>query len=398
MSDSTKRICIVGGGFGGLYTALRLSQFPWKIPQDVEITLIDREDRFVFLPLLYELMTGELQSWEIAPPYIELLAQTGIRFHQGNVSRINVQQQQVQLEAGEVFDYDRLVLALGGETPLDVVPGAADYAYPFRSIHDAYQLEEKVRSLEASDKDMIRVAIVGGGYSGVELACKLSDRLGERGRLRLVHRNERILPSSTDFNREAALQALQQREVWVDTETSVVSVSDDTISLDYRGQVDEIPADLVLWTVGTQVASAVRSLPGKHNDRGQLYTNVYLQVPEHPEIFALGDAAECKDANGERVPATAQAAFQQADYAGWNVWASLSDRPLLPFRYQHLGEMMTLGVDNATLTGLGWQLDGPAAHIFRRLIYLYRLPNPDHQIRVGLNWIAQPLRELIFGN
>ncbi|QYO68702.1 FAD-dependent oxidoreductase [Leptolyngbya sp. 7M] len=132
-----------------------------------------------------------------------------------------------------------------------------------------------------------------------------------------------------------------------------------------------------------------------HNSRGQVLVNPMLQVVDHPELFAVGDLAECQDAEGQHVPATAQAAFQQAEYAGWNLWAAITDRPLLPFRYQALGEMMTLGTDNATLAGFGLKLEGPAAHIARRLIYLYRMPTLDHQIKVGLNWIAQPIRELL---
>jgi NADH dehydrogenase len=147
--------------------------------------------------------------------------------------------------------------------------------------------------------------------------------------------------------------------------------------------------------VGTQVSEVVQNLPLKHNDRQQLVINTNLQTLEHPEIFALGDLAECLDAEGQRVPSTAQAAFQQADYAGWNIWASIMDKPLLPFRYQALGEIMSLGTDNATLAGMGLKLDGPFAHVARRLIYLYRMPTLDHQIKVGLNWMAQPLRELL---
>jgi NADH dehydrogenase len=116
-----------------------------------------------------------------------------------------------------------------------------------------------------------------------------------------------------------------------------------------------------------------------------------LQAVDRPEIFAVGDLADCQDADGQQVPATAQAAFQQADYAGWNLWASLTDRPLLPFRYQQIGELMALGTDNATLTALGVKLEGPLAYVARRLAYLYRMPTLDHQLRVGLNWIAQPL-------
>lgn len=389
------RICILGGGFGGLYTALRLIQFPWEPSDQPEITLIDQRDRFVFSPLLYELVTGELETWEIAPPYTELLANTGIRFRQAEVAAVQLDAKQVQLQDGSPLDYDYLVLAMGGETPMDLAPGVADHAIPFRTIADAYQLEEKLRVLEASNSDKIRVAIVGGGYSGIELACKLAERLGDRGRIRVVEATEQILRNSPEFNRETALKALSDRKVWLDLETKVQAVTADSITLEFRDQADTIPVDIVLWTVGTQVAQVVQNLPMPHNSRGQVIVNTTLQIPDHPEIFALGDLAESHDAEGQRVPSTAQAAFQQSDYVGWNLWAAIRQRALLPFRYQALGEMMTLGTDNATLAGMGLKLEGPLAHVARRLIYLYRMPTLDHQIKVGLNWIAQPIRELL---
>jgi NADH dehydrogenase len=374
-----------------------LSQLPWEKPQKPEIILVDRNDRFLFSPLLYELLTGELQTWEIAPPFEELLANTGVRFTQATVAGIDVDEQRVQLQDGPEFSYDRLVLALGGETPLDMAPGVAEYAIPFRTIADAYRLEERLRILEESNTDKIRVAIVGAGYSGVELACKLAERLGERGRLRLIELSDMILRTSPEFNRKAAQQALEERNVWIDLETAVESIEPDTISLLYKAQVDTIPVDLVLWTVGTNVASVVRSLPLKHNQRGQLTITPTLQVIDRPEIYALGDLADCRDAEGQQVPSTAQAAFQEADYTAWNIWASLTGRPLLPFRYQHLGEMITLGTENATFTGLGMSLDGSFAYLTRRLGYLYRMPTLDHKLKVGLSWIAQPVLDLLSG-
>lgn len=392
MSQHTQRICILGGGFGGLYTALRLSQLPWE-SEKPEIVLVDRSDRFLFSPLLYELLTGELQTWEIAPPFEELFAGTGVRFYQGVVAGIDIHEQRVQLQDGPEISYDRLVLALGGETPMDMVPGAISYAFPFRHLTDAYRLEERLRVLEESEADKIRVAIVGAGYSGVELACKLAERFGERGRFRLIELTDRILGTSPEFNREAAAKALEARDVWIDLETKVESVEPNAIALEYKNQVDIIPVDLVIWTVGTRVAPVVRSLPLKQNQRGQLAIAPTLQVLDRPEIFALGDLADCRDAEGQQVPATAQAAFQQADYAAWNIWAFLSDRPLLPLRYQNLGEMMTLGTNNATLTGLGIKLDGTLAHVARRLLYLYRLPTLDHQLKVAVSWITRPILE-----
>ncbi|MGL4617583.1 MAG: NAD(P)/FAD-dependent oxidoreductase, partial [Chroococcidiopsis sp.] len=240
MSQQPARICILGGGFGGLYTALRLSQLPWE-SEKPEIVLIDRSDRFLFSPLLYELLAGELQTWEIAPPFIELLASTGIRFCQGEAAEIDIYEQRVRLQDGIEIPYDRLVLALGGETPLDMVPGASSYAFPFRTLADAYRMEERLRLLEASTADKIRVAIVGAGYSGVELACKLADRLGERGRFRLVELSDQILRTSPEFNREAATKALEKRGIWLDLETKVESIEPNAIALEYKNQVDIIP-------------------------------------------------------------------------------------------------------------------------------------------------------------
>lgn len=394
-TEQPARICILGGGFGGLYTALRLSELPATKPHKPEIVLVDRNDRFLFSPLLYELVSGELQSWEIAPPFEELLANTGVRFIQESVSNINVDAGQVLLDNGSSIQYDRLVLAMGGETPLDKVPGCSSYALPFRTVTDAYRLQERLRVLEQSEKEKIRVVIVGAGYSGVELACKLADRLGKRGRVRLVEVGDTILRTSAEFNRETASKALEDRKIWIDLETSVEAVGPDTVSLGYRGVVDEIPTDLVLWTAGTQVVPVLQELPLKQNARGQFTVTSTLQAIDHPEIFVVGDLADCVDASGSQVPATAQVALQQADYAGWNIWASLTNRPLLPFRYQSSGEMMTLGKDNATLTGLGIKLDGSVASLVRRLAYLYRMPTFDHQVKVAFNWIAQPLRDLL---
>jgi demethylphylloquinone reductase len=389
------KICILGGGFGGLYTALRLSQLPWLPSQRPEIVLVDQSDRFLFLPLLYELMSGELQTWEIAPPFEELLSGTGIRFIQAPVQQIDLDQQTVALGNGHILSYDRLVLALGAETLPTQIPGVADYALNFRSLADAYRLEERLRSLEESETEKIRVAIVGAGPSGVELACKLSDRLGERGRVRLIDRNDQILKSASSFSQATASQALERRGIWVDLETSPTEIEADKLRIDYKSQVDEIPVDVVLWTVGTGIPGLIQDLPLPHSETGQLQTTATLQGVDHPEIFALGDLADCRDGEGKKIPGTAQAAFQQADFVGWNLWADLTGRPLLPFQYSHLGEMLTLGIDSAALSGLGLTLEGPPAYLVRRLAYLLRMPTLEHQLKVGCHWILRPFLEAV---
>ncbi|PZO46359.1 MAG: FAD-dependent oxidoreductase [Phormidesmis priestleyi] len=390
-------ICILGGGFGGLYTALALSKLNWEDSQP-DIVLVDQRDRFIFAPLLYELVTGELQTWEIAPPYEELLANTGVRFHQSGVENLDIAAQTVALTDGTQISYDRIVLALGGETPTDMAPGVAEHAIPFRSLEDAYRLKERLRQLESANPEKIRVAVVGGGYSGVEIACKVAERLGDKGRVRIVELADKILQTSPEFNQKAAQKALDDKNVWIDYETTVTEVTADTLSLSYKDKSDTLPVDIVIWTVGNKVSPALDALELPRNARRQFTITPTLQVTDHPYIFALGDLADGKDGAGKVVPTTAQSALQQADYAAWNIWASLTSRPLLPFRYQHLGEMMTLGTDNATLSGLGLKLDGNLAYVARRLTYLYRMPTLDHQIRVGLNWITQPIQDLLIGS
>jgi demethylphylloquinone reductase len=387
-------ICILGGGFGGLYTALRLQQLDWGSVQR-KIILVDKSDRFVFTPLLYELLTGEMTAWEVAPTFQDLLQGTNIEFRQGTVESINLTSQSVQVSGYEPINYDKLVLSLGGETPIGNTPGVAEHTIPFRNLNDVNRLEGRLRQLETSDAEKIRVAIVGAGFSGVELACKLADRLGERGRVRLVELGTKILPAAVEFNQTAAQAALSARKVWIDLETSVKEVTATELAMEYREQVDRIPVDVVLWTVGNQANPVVANLVFERNLRGQIKTRPTLQTVDRPEVYALGDLAEVIDADGNKIPATAQSALQQADFAAWNIWSQTLNKPLLPFRYTNLGEMMALGNNSATLSGLGVQLDGTAAYLARRLVYLYRLPTLNHQIQVGLHWIGQPIAQLL---
>ncbi len=404
------RICILGGGFGGLYTALELSRQPW--PEPPQITLVDRQDRFVFAPLLYELLTGEMEDWEVAPRFQDLLPSESVQFRQGSVTAIDPKARRVLLEDGQSLEYDALVLALGGETPLQRVPGAAEFAFPFRTLADAQRLRAHLKHLEERDpaqpvasagRSPLRLAIAGAGASGVELACKLSDRLGSHSHIRLIELGSQILSGFAQSSREAAQQALAERGVQVELRTKVLRIEavQETGVPPFSLQVERLDnqkiitdaVDAVLWTVGTQMAAVISALELPKTERGQLQVLPTLQTATFPEIFALGDVAAVVDADGQPVPATAQAAFQQASYCAWNLRAFLTqERPLLPFRYWSLGEMLSLGVDTAVISALGGlTLTGPLGYLARRAAYLVRLPTLEHQLKVGWNWISRPL-------
>lgn len=181
----------------------------------------------------------------------------------------------------------------------------------------------------------------------------------------------------------------------MDLDTEVESVEANQISLKYKGQVDVIPTDIVVWTIGTTPITIENTFPFPKNEKGQIKINPHLQVEDNPDVFALGDLVASQDKDGNSIASTAQVAFQQSDYCAWNIWASIEDKPMLTFKYQPLGEMLTLGADTATLSGLGMELDGGLAYFARRLVYLYRLPTPEHQLAVALNWITNPIATLL---
>ncbi|HBB32489.1 MAG TPA: NAD(P)/FAD-dependent oxidoreductase [Cyanobacteria bacterium UBA8803] len=405
-SDTPTQICILGGGFGGLYTALYLQRFPWFKSQNCQITLVDRKDHLVFTPLLYELVTHELQPWEIAPSFKKLTYNTTIQFCQGIVRGVDLETRQVKVEkkpsAGRegfeldplVLVYDYLVLAVGAEMRLDGIPGATTYAHPFRTITDAERLEEQLRLLETSNRPEIRVAVVGGGPSGVELACKLADRLRGRGQVRLIERGQEILKTFSPYSRAAAYRALKARRVQIDFETSVESIESDRITLFREGQMLDLPVDLVLWTVGTRSIDWVRNLPCRHNSQGQLITLPTLQLIDYPEVFALGDLAEIQDPRGRQIPATAQVAYQQADCAALNINRAIAGKRLRNFHYLHMGEMLTLGKGEAVVSSFALKLEGRLAGIIRQFVYLQRLPTVRHRLQVLRHWVWQWLTGL----
>lgn len=323
----------------------------------------------------------------------------------------------------------RLVLALGAEAKLDVVPGAAEFAIPFSTLEDARKVNAKLTTLERKNfgKDIqISVAVVGCGYSGVELAATLAERLQNRGIVRAINVETMICPNAPPGNREAALKVLSSRKVelllgyfvrcirrlseleYADTLTGVDENTIETVP-DFEKYILElqpaergmqskvIEADLVLWTVGTkpplpQLEPSDVPFVIPLNARGQAETDETLRVKGHPRIFALGDSSALRDSNGRVLPATAQVAFQQADFTGWNLWAAINGRPLLPFRFQNLGEMMTLGRNDGVISPSfvdGLVLEGSIGHTARKIAYLIRLPTDEHRLKVGISWLTK---------
>src|SRR5918992_3454760 len=301
--EERARILVVGGGFGGLFTALDLSGAG-------DVTLVASEDHFLHTPLLYEYLSGEVEAWHIAPRYSELIGDDKVHFVHGAVTDIDFDRKEVAV-AGRVrkLSYDYLVLALGGVTNFWGVEGAEKYAVPFRKIRHADDLRQRmIETLDrippdAAPQDARRAAtfvVVGGGASGVELSTKMSDllrdafkRRGLRGepRVVVVEMANQIVPGMDEGIRSAVEGVLEEKRVEVFLETRVVRVLRRGVELEHAGERETIQASGVVWTAGVRVNPLVEKLDVEKTQKGLVVVERTLQVRGRPEVFALGDIA-----------------------------------------------------------------------------------------------------------
>lgn len=390
--EANAPIVIVGGGFGGLYTALALSQQRQHPP----LLLIEPRECFLFLPLLYELLSDELRRWEIAPRYDALLAGRGVAWLQDRVVHIDDRQHCLRTAGGRELSYGQLVLATGARTHSFGIPGVVEHSFSFRSLADAERLKALVERLRRERRPLQRLAVVGAGPSGVELACKLADLLDGAAVVELVEQGAMALPQARAFNREQANLALQRRDVRLRCGCRVLEVGADHLDLHTSAGSERLAVDAVVWTAGLDFAPPPIAPEPQRDHRGRLLVEPSLQLRGHPHLYAAGDIASLAadgDGHGDAdsttpPPATAQVALQQAGCLAENLLRARRGQPLEPFRFQDLGEMISLGRGEASLVAGGFTLAGAAAFQLRRLAYLSRLPGRPHQLRVAAGWLA----------
>ncbi|HEV2827116.1 MAG TPA: NAD(P)/FAD-dependent oxidoreductase [Pyrinomonadaceae bacterium] len=396
MQKTNARIVIVGGGFGGLFTALELGSAH-------DVTLISDEDHFLFTPMLYEYLSGEVEEWHIAPSYKELL-DSNVNFVRDQVTSIDLEEQLVSFERrDETLKYDVLILAVGGVTNFAGVAGAAEHAIPFRKIAHADELRARmVAALDNVPPDLppqdthraLTFAVVGAGASGVELSTKMADLLRDaferralRGepRVLVIEMGDKVVPGMGQEIRQFVDQALRQSRVEVHTLTQVVRVGEKTVVIEHEGKQTEIDAAAVVWAGGVRVSPLVESLKLEKTDRGLIVVNPTLQVHSRENVFALGDIAFYKDA-APTLAGTGQLALQQAGLVARNVKAFLAGDPLETKHFEELGEAVSLGTERAAVLAGGKAFGGPLARQARFALYTARLPTWHHRLRVGASW------------
>lgn len=410
MSKSTQKILIVGGGFGGLFTAL-------DVDGAGEVTLVNDEDHFLFKPMLYEYLSGEVQAWHIAPDCLDLLEDKA-RFVRGVVTDIDLDAGRARLGDGSELTYDVLALAPGAVTNYWGVSGAEQFSLPFRTINDANRLRRRMTEAldhiqpDAAPQDTrsaLTFAIVGGGASGVELSTKMADLLRDavkrralRGepRILIVEMADRLLPGMGQQIREYVEGALEAARIEVHTETRVVQVTETSITLEHNQKRTELATAAVVWVAGVRMNPLTERLAVEKDRRGLMLVERTLQLRGHPNVFALGDVAFYPDVV-PTLAGTAQLALQESGLCARNIRAFIEGGELKTKHFVELGEAVSLGTEHAAVLSAGKVIGGPLARQARFAMYTARLPTWHHRLRVGASWFFEgttprPLQPLGF--
>ncbi|WP_036476781.1 NAD(P)/FAD-dependent oxidoreductase [Myxosarcina sp. GI1] len=413
MNNSTAPTIIVGGGFVGLFTALHLSHRHYSNP----VTLIDPQERFVFKPLLYEYLTGEMQDEQVLPRYEELLEGSKVNFVRDKVNSINLEECRVELASGLHYNYRYLVLGVGSTQGYFGTEGAEKNAFSFRTQKDAIRLEEHLREClqQASQtedaeerRSLLTFVVTGAGPSGVEMAATLADLLPNwylklGGNIRdiriiLVNHGTEILAGDVNAHlRETALNALNSRTIPVELLLGVKVTAVDLDGLQYqakdKNEVETLSTHTTIWTAGTATNPLIESLTqiaDENKDKhGLPLVTPTLQLPDFPEVFAAGDCAVVKE---HSFPPVAQIAYQQGAEIARNLIALSQGKELHPVNATMRGTLMKLGINNGVANLFDKiQINGKTGDLIRNGTYLELLPTPVHNFKATTDWLTDEI-------
>ena len=402
---SPTRILVLGGGFGGIYAALELEKL-LRTEDACEVTLVTRDNFFLFTPMLHEVAAGDLELNTIVNPLRKMLRR--VHTFVGNVESIDLAARQVRVSHG--FDhhthdlsYDRMILALGSSTNFFGLPGVERHALTVRSLADAVALRNRlITHLEEASSEcaagarhpLLTFVVAGGGFAGVETLGGINDfarealcfypNLREENlRMILVTPDPVILPELGPRLGTYAQRKLAARGVEIITGAKVRALEDGVVALsDGR----RIPASTLVWTAGTAPNPLLATLPVPKRG-GRILVNEYLEVPEWPGVWALGDCALVPDVRSDGYhPPTAQHALREGRAAARNVAAAVLGGRKKPFRFSTLGQLATIGRRTGVANVLGVNFSGFVAWWLWRTIYLSKLPRLEKKVRVALDW------------
>ncbi len=396
------RIVILGGGFGGVATARHLER-RCKGRRDVEIALVSRDNFILMTPLLFEVCSGALDAGHCSVPIRAFLRRT--RFVGAAVKSIDLERRVVHLAAGAEADelpYDQLVIALGGMTNRQMIPGS-EHAFTFKTLADALLLRNHIiERFERADvepdparqRQQLTFIIIGGGLVGVELFGELTafaDAIAplykrvnrDDVRFILLQSGEHIMPEIDPKLAAYGTELLGKRR-GAEIRTGVKVQAIEPGRVDLPGET--IVAETVVLAAGVITNPVVAELPVVRDRRGRIVVDGTMRCKSHPELWALGDCAAVPAPDGQPYPSLAQHAMREAKVLARNIEGVLRGRPPQPFVYSTLGMMGSLGHGKAFGRLIKLRVRGVLAWLVRRTYYLLQMPGWRRRVRIMIDW------------
>ncbi len=381
MRSIKKPIVIVGAGFGGLTVASNLKRLNPSLP----VIVVDFEDKFIFKPLMYEILSKELPIWEVAPDFSNIFSNLGITFIKNCLTKINLDENILEFKDDLKLGYEFLVLSTGSLANDFFVKGVSENCYFFQNLDDLKKLKFSLEKIQENNNKK-KLFIVGAGPSGVEIACKIYDIYKNKFDISIVERSNEILSKNKIFNREEAEKALKSRNINLFLNSTVKEISDHKIYICNDSEIKDLDQDFVIWTAGVKPnLSYIDENVTQIN--GRILVNERFQINNFTNCFAIGDISIIKGM--EDLPVTAQVAMQEGHHLAKNMELVFQDKDPIPFEFQDNGEMISLGIGEASISALGVTLSGKLAFEARRLIYASKMPLISKSLKSTASWLFQ---------
>ena len=377
-----KPIVIVGAGFAGMTVALNLKNLNPSLP----IVVVDSASNFIFKPLMYEVLSKEIRIWEAAPKFANIFSDAGITFLKNCLTKISFKENILEFSDELKLSYQYLVICTGSLPNSFLIKGVDENCYFFNDFHDLNKLKSFLKKSQKTSFHK-KLFIVGGGPSGIELACKIKDIFIDQFEINVIEKSNEILNRNKIFNREQAEIALEKRKINVLLNSTVKEVSETKISISSEDGITSLDKDIVIWTAGVKPNLSYLETDDITKKYGRILVNNNLQIENHNNCFAIGDISII--AGMEDLPITAQVAMQEGKHLAKNLELLIQGKDPLTFEFQDNGEMISLGIGEASISGLGVTLSGKLAFEARRLIYASKLPDVTESLKSASSWIFQ---------
>ncbi|MGD0276071.1 MAG: NAD(P)/FAD-dependent oxidoreductase [Syntrophales bacterium] len=398
--DTPIRIGILGGGFGGLYSVFHIQK---HLGSQADITLIDRNNYFLYTPMLHEMSTGTVNPRHAVVPIRKIVNPKQVHIRCEEVVLVDLAKKSIQTTSNR-FEFDFLIIAHGSTSNFYNLPGVEENGLTFKRIGDATNIRNWIievlekGALENNldeRKKILTINVAGGGCTGIELVSEIAQFIHEiLGKdypeidrhdvtINLIEATGKILSSFPDYLAEVAHRRLMDMGIRIHLDSPIQWVNEKAIGIrDGR----KLPRGLMIWAGGIMANHLDMEPNVKRDWCNRIIVDESLQVPSFPGIYVIGDASHTHE-DKRPLPATASVAVQQARYAALHIHSSIQKSNMEPFRFNYRGDMASLGFMFGVCEIYGWQFKGFIAWMIWKLFKLAMMPRYKNRFQILADWV-----------